>query len=100
MRVHPDQAVTVTITAVNEMFISDVWPDRDAPAAPTAADVLALLSEGGRTRRNIDDWALLQDLEVEIVVDVPNPQFVQREVLPGFEAPPERIRTVERLRVR
>jgi hypothetical protein len=100
MSVDRDRRVTVTITAVNEMYVSDVWPDGDAPPVPTASDVLALLSEKGRTRRNIDDWCLLQDLDVEIDVDVPNPHFGQHAVLPGVEPSPERIRSTERLHVR
>lgn len=40
------------------MTVEELWPDGDAPAEPTVADVEALIKSCGGWRRIINDWDL------------------------------------------
>lgn len=61
-----DKRFTITITSTNTLSVSALWPDGDAPADPTAEDVLALIEECGGASSVLRDW----DLDTKLRVDV------------------------------
>jgi hypothetical protein len=60
--------IGITIHADITLSIDQVWPDGNAPENPTAQDVVNLLEECGSKRRALDDWCLLDDLDVWVDV--------------------------------
>lgn len=45
--------------------IDDIWPDKDSPDNPTAADVLKRMQDcGGSALQIIGEWNLLDSFEV------------------------------------
>lgn len=62
---------TIHIETDMELTVDEIWPDGDAPKNPTAEDVAEAMertNDGLRTnkRRVLDDWCLLDDLEVDV----------------------------------
>lgn len=82
--------ITIDITGTADLAVANVWPDGDAPDVPTAADVLARLTERGLLR-GITDWAL--PIGVQVRVDAPNPAHTQADALFPELAPPARMTT-------
>jgi len=74
------------------LSVSEVWPDKDAPAEITADAVLAVMRKHGSLRRVIDDWNLIDELNIVVTVD--NPAWGQSEALIP-ELAPERWITTE-----
>ena len=48
----------VTYTIDVTLDEADIWPDGDAPANPTAADVVRLIRKEGGFPKIIDEWNL------------------------------------------
>lgn len=86
-----DERVTISITveALSDLKIADVWPDGDAPNEVTADAVRELMESSGHAQRVLDDWGLLNNLDVTIVVSRPNPAWKQNMSLIGD--PPRRF---------
>lgn len=61
-------SISINIEANTDLSVSDMWPDGDAPANPTASDVVQLLLDGG-LRSNLRDWSLLDHLDILVSVD-------------------------------
>lgn len=65
-----DISITISITADLTLLPSEVWPD-GAPDTFTAADVKAVLEGAGSRMRVLQDWNLIDDIEVEASVYEP-----------------------------
>lgn len=85
--------ITIAIEAFHDLTVEQVWPDGDAPDAPTADDVMALLQRHGLWH-GLRDWSL--GFEVTITVNAPNPTYTQAEALLPELAPPPRLISVSR----
>lgn len=48
------------------LSLAEIWPDGDAPNEPTADDVKAAMEKCGPKQRVLDDWMLLDDLDVDV----------------------------------
>lgn len=48
------------------LSVAEIWPDGDAPANPTAADVAARMEESLSLWSVIHDWNLADDLLAEV----------------------------------
>lgn len=61
----------VEITLEAELQVRDVWPDGDAPANPSCADVVAVMKSSVKfTDRLASEWALgAPEVEVSAGVD-------------------------------
>lgn len=57
------------------LSVNEVWPDGDAPDEVTAAAVSAVMEAGGTKSRVLRDWCLLDDVDVDVGVDLPNPHY-------------------------
>lgn len=82
--------IEVSLEAHHVLDVGEVWPDGDMPDVPTARDVLALLNgeSGYRLKRNLDEWNLLDGLEVRVRVSARNPECPQDEsLLPDYRPP-------------
>jgi hypothetical protein len=60
-------SIFIGVEVDNDLSVTDVWPDGDAPENPTADDVAALLEKGG-LKRNLEDWSLMDGAVVTISV--------------------------------
>ena len=49
-------SISYTIDVI--LDASEIWPDKDGPSDPTAADVLEVIEQCGGIRRVISDWDL------------------------------------------
>jgi hypothetical protein len=80
-------SINIRIEGDLSMEVRDLWPDGDAPNPITAAAIVALLEKDGSKGHVLRDWCLIDDVDVIVCVDQPNPAYKQDEVLFG-EAPP------------
>lgn len=78
IEVHVETTVTLTV--------AEVWPD-GPPATIDAFAVKEAMELAGRKEHVLKEWNLLEDLEVDILVAKPNPEWTGDKALPGFEAP-------------
>lgn len=83
-----ESSVNVHIEADINLEVQDLWPDGDAPNPVTAADVLALMESQGSKTTVLQDWCLMDEVDVHVSVQRPNPAWSQDEVLIG--EPPKR----------
>jgi len=63
-----DRSIVVDITASVELTEAEVWPD-GAPDDWTIDDVRQAMEAQGRPRTVLNDWNLLDDLQVRITDD-------------------------------
>lgn len=46
--------------------VEEIWPDGDAPENPTLDDVMKVIEKCGGKRRILDDWSMVNDLDLEV----------------------------------
>jgi hypothetical protein len=54
------------ISHEESLTVEEIWPDGDAPENPTLDDVLAVIAKCGGRRRILDDWGLVDDLDLSV----------------------------------
>lgn len=50
---------------IHELGISEIWPDGDAPADPTADDVMEVIRKEGGVSGILQNWNMPPQLEVD-----------------------------------
>ena len=55
-----------SISVETSLGIEDIWPDGDAPENPTVDDVLKVIAKCGGKRRVLEDWNLVDDLDLDV----------------------------------
>jgi len=88
--------ITIHLETMVELEVAEVWPDGDAPDVVTADAVMAAMETCGSKRRVLDEWMLLEDIDVTVTVDRPNPAWKQDETLTGEPAPPRWLHDLAR----
>lgn len=56
----------LTVSGEVKLDVDDIWPDGDAPANPTAEDVLSVLWCSGRLSDVLADWNLEDDFDWDV----------------------------------
>lgn len=56
----------VEVEGLMNMDVNELWPNGDAPKNPTAADVVKVVEENGSLYRFVQDWGVLDVLEVSV----------------------------------
>ncbi len=84
--------ITISVSGDFDLAVDEVWPDGDAPEVITAEAVAELMREQGVKSRVLSDWCLINDLQVSVYADAPNPKADQDAVLFG-DPPPKRLRS-------
>lgn len=85
---HDEVTITLTLDAEWELKVSEVWPD-GPPDEITADAVTEAFKRHRRVTGLLQDWALEDDLLIEVDVFAPNPEYKQAEALfPELAASP------------
>ena len=58
-----------SISGEAALAVEDIWPDGDAPENPTLDDVLKVITGCGGRLRVLEDWDLLDDLDLDVSDD-------------------------------
>lgn len=79
-------SIRIELEFIEDLSVSDVWPDGDQPAIVDAEAVIAVIDRCGGIGRVIRDWGLCKSADV--IVRGENPHWKGDDVLIPELAPP------------